>query len=103
MIIDHDIIGVSPMVAPRFLSMRVSMHPGHYRNFLRLNDRRRSQSMHAINLAGYPSITMRFGTYWAKRILWCHDNFGPHGYINHFSTIWFRDDEDFTLFKMTWL
>lgn len=77
----------------------------HQNSFLRLNNRKKRQSIKDFNEAGYPVLTIahtviqRFEYY-----SWCNDVFkkGSWG-TNGLGSFVFRNEHDATLFKLTWV
>lgn len=122
-IIAHDILGVSPMTGPisqviKFRTRygmndyelkntpnRMILKSGTYSKFVRLYNRRKSQSTDEIRNAGYPCsdlIRCKF----SMRIEieeWCIKNFGPVGYILINGYIFFQNDDHHMLFKLRWI
>jgi hypothetical protein len=113
--IANDIIGVQPM-KPSFQinwrSMwkpRRSEHPNIrrvavkseiYNVFVRLNNRRRTQSDRDFEQAGYRHVTGLS----EERILWCQQQFGQFGYWRNRIThnVWFATESDYYLYIMGW-
>ena len=81
------------------------IRPEIYRCFLRLNNRRRTQSDADFTNAGYPSVIAK--SVWDQRISvidWCDQVFGPHGYFTGTGLrYWFLSQADADLFTLTWL
>jgi hypothetical protein len=111
-IIAQSIIGVSPMTGPsgdifKLKSLyrweqRLSMTKAHYRTFLRVNDRPRSQTLQAFRAAGYPTVYVNYGDI-IRAAGWCREQFGDDGFLRFSDTLVFKDEADATLFKMRWL
>jgi hypothetical protein len=111
--IANSIIGVSPMTGPtsQIFNMRmryadehrIKMLKEHYRVFLRINDRPKTQILRVFTAAGYPTVHMRSMTDVIKAGIWCRDQYGPYGYQKSGAIFIFKDEADATLFRMRWL
>jgi len=107
-IIAADILGVSPGGGQGFWwrtweqleQERHPVSPAIYNRFLRLNNRRRTQSDNDFLLAGY----------WHARgtllevVRWCVQTFGESGFwLNpRTNSIWFCGEDDYRLYQLTW-
>ena len=109
-IIATNIVGVSPMVAPKpgtiALLGSCNMYNGHYRTFLRINNRLKKARLSAFIDAGYPIVTFnspdRYMSWWTVRE-WCEKQFGCYGFHRIQMHFIFKNNQDATLFKMTWI
>jgi Major capsid protein Gp23 len=111
-IIANDIISVSPMIGPasqiftlkvRYQLMkdrRVKVKKEIYRTFLRINNRRKTQSDNDFSKAGYWQGSGAF----IDVIGWCTEQFGAHGYWHNHETgtVWFATETDYTAYCMVW-
>ena len=116
-IIANDIIGVSPMAAPagQIFSLRtrygqvqphrIKISNAQYNKFVRLNNRKRTQTIMDIKNAGYFSIYFIHKTFseHIDCIEWCDKAYGKDGYIISENEFFFENEEDITLFKLTWI
>ena len=120
-IIANSIIGVSPMVGPiRSVSVlrsqyyanwptqrvhRVAVDVGIYNHFLRLNNRRKTQSDSDFAKAGYWKYIIDLNYQQHHKIVkWCRLQFGNHGFYYNDLTMcwWFTEEEDAVMCKLTW-
>lgn len=111
-IIASQIVGVSPMTAPTadIFSMRtvfgqgarIGMTKEHYKTFLRINDRPKTQPLRAFIESGYPHVILSNISDTMEAIRWCREQFGEHGYQRIHTTFIFKDGADATLFKLRW-
>ena len=71
-----------------------------YNHFLRLNNRRRTQSDDDFRLAGYWHAS---GTL-LEVVRWCVQTFGESGFwLNpRTNSIWFCGEDDYRLYQLTW-
>ena len=106
-IIAHDIIGVQPMTGPQsnILSIRKTtvfmqrnMANAQYQHFLRLNNRRRRQSVHDFLQAGYPEAEANYSS---EVVAWCLENF-PDCHVRFGNRYFFANDEDRLIFMLRW-
>ena len=113
-IIATDIIGVSPMTGPvhQILTLkgrynwesrqliRSRVNPEIYRVFLRINNRRTTQSDRDFEQAGYWRVSGAL----ANVIFWCNQQFGKHGfwYNANTGTVWLANESDYRLYQMVW-
>jgi hypothetical protein len=112
----QSIIGVQPMTSAGSIfagrdrspaEVRVRMLKGHYRTFLRLNDRPKTQPLRTFTAAGYPTVSLPITAdaiaYASGANRWCQEQYGQHGYRRIGMTFIFRYETDAMLFKMRWL
>lgn len=117
-IIAQSIIGVQPMTAPSSaifnLRTRYSykpykifkmIDPMYYKQFLRLNNRRRAFTPEQLQAAGYPVIEFNLDQYKQREEIfeWC-DRILPDGswITDKIDLISFSSEAHATLFKLTW-
>lgn len=109
-IIANSIIGVQPMTGPtanifnlRFArEHRVLVSKEHYKIFLRVNDRPKTQPLRAFRSAGYPTVDLNIiDTIPAMQ--WCREQFGEHGFLRFNTMFVFKDEDDAMAFRMRWL
>ena len=75
-----------------------------YSSFLRLNNRRKTQSDADFLAAGYKQVGAAINSDPTQIDEWCCSQFGKHGfYRSNFNNWWFTNDADETLFRLTWL
>lgn len=111
-IIASQIVGVSPMTAPvddifklRTIfeqDARVRMTKAHYKTFLRVNDRPKTQTLLAFRAAVYPAVDLPNVSDTMEAIRWCREQFGEHGYQRIHLKFIFKDDADATVFRLRW-
>jgi hypothetical protein len=110
----QQIVGVQPMTGPLtqifnlrklFAIMpRIKMTVYHYQVFLRLNNRKKSQTEEDFAKANYYSQEK----FWlpksehSERLAWCDDQFGRYGYIQTEFRIWFENENDLIAYKLRW-
>ena len=106
-IIAHDIIGVQPLTMPKgiiFDSIRKTvvmprnMTNAQYQHFLRLNNRRRRQSVYDLLQAGYPDAEADYG---GEIVAWCRENL-PDRHMRFGNRYFFANDEDRLIFVLRW-
>lgn len=112
-LIANDIIGVQPMMGSsaeifgmrsRYeQEIRIRMTKEHYKTFLRVNDRPKTQPLRAFTNAGYPHVDLPDVSDTIKAIGWCREQFGEHGYQRFHTTFIFKDEDDAMLFRISWL
>lgn len=111
-IIAHSIVGVQPMTLPsldvfktRYGYVKITkqhMLNDVYRNFLRLNNRKKYLRVRDLDAAGYPSVM--FGDRAPPGCKdWCNEQFGPNAWLEYWGVFYFRDELDAMLFRFTWL
>lgn len=84
----------------RFLR-KIPVSKGRYNTFLRLYNRRKTQSLVDFANAGYPRVNVaRMHMFKARD--WCDEQFGKDGYVSWLDAFFFENEEDATLFKMRW-
>ena len=82
-----------------------------YNEFLRLNNRKRTQSRAELDRAGYPSVVIDLPIddlpYWGASYdqvdAWLTEQLGPHKFISIYSRYWFTNSNDAMVAKMGWL
>ena len=84
------------------LHPRITMTKAHYRMFLRLNDRKKSQTEFDLDKANYPYVWFFKYNDQKEYEEWCNFQFGAHGYIKGFGRFWFENARDLAAFKMRW-
>lgn len=104
----RNIIGVQPMSgrggsifsADRLLRITgdVPLGKEHYKYFLRLNNRKRVQTIETLKNSGYPHGNAK-GHLDASD--WLRKNLKPGSYIQSYTDIWFARERDHTYFLMT--
>lgn len=110
--IASQIIGVQPMTGPlskiftirtigTIEQSRIIMTKAHYRIFLRLNNRRKSQTEVDLAKANYPYCWINY-QYKKECIDWCNCQFGMGGYIIGAGRFWFENPNDLSVFKLRW-
>lgn len=108
-IIASDIIGVQPMTSPFKLASNyywedpttcVEVKSEIYNVFVRLNNRRRTQSDWDFEQAGYSHVTGLS----QEQLMWCQQQFGQFGYWKNRIThnVWFATESDYYLYIMGW-
>ena len=113
-IIANDIIGVQPMTGPigaifslrsKYNQRRIKLTNDHYRVFVRLNNRKKTQAIPDINAAKYPRLSLPLGSLNdnINCLTWCAEQFGKCGYIEDSGTIWFANDNDMLFYKLRWM
>lgn len=117
-IIANDLIGVQPMIGPvgSIFTLsnwyknvrRIPLTVYHYKVFLRLNNRKKTQTFKDFEQTKYPHFELKrypmqlFDT--TEPILdWCVAQFGEFGFVKCGPDIWFKDEYDFLMFKMRWV
>jgi Major capsid protein Gp23 len=115
----QSIIGAQPMTGPagsifnlrkRYGSKRirgkqgVRPTPQQFNQFLRLNNRKRTQSHDELNAAGYPSvfIDLPAGVYYEEVNLWLTEQIGADRFISINARYWFTNAQDAMLARMGW-
>lgn len=105
-IIANSIIDAQPMTgyggsifsASRLLRVNVPLMKEHYKYFLRLNNRKRYQTIETLKNSGYPHC-------YTKDVVsasdWLQKNLKPGSYIQSHTYIWFAQERDHTYFLMT--
>jgi len=118
-IIAQQIIGVQPMTGPASSIFRLYRRYGHmrirgkqgvrptpqqYNQFLRLNNRKRTQSHDELNAAGYPSvfIDLPTGVYYDEVNVWLAEQIGADRFISINARYWFTNKQDAMLARMGW-
>lgn len=115
-VIANQIIGVQPMTGHvgsifstngirLYRPPRIKMTNMHYKVFLRLNNRKKSQTADDLLKAKYPYMPFHFTVLdnATDCIEWCDQQFTKYGYILDKGVLWFENDNDVTLFKLRWL
>jgi len=111
-IIANSIIGVQSMIGPSGSTFmryryypRIKMTAMHYRVFLRLNNRKKSQTVNDFLQAKYPYVPCNFTAFDQDMdcIAWCNQQFGNSGYVFDNGILWFKNDHDCMLFTLRWL
>lgn len=110
-LIANDIIGVQPMTGPGSMiySLRnkikklpryypITLQPEHYRYFVRLYNRRMTQSAESIDAARYKFATHSGDTF--NEINWCEKTFAKGSFIVFHNIIWFANDSDWAFYKV---
>ncbi len=113
-----SLVSVQPMTGPTALifSLRAShshihrilMNKAKYKVFLRLNDRKKSQSLEDLNKTTYPKISIKQGIaiIGDQYIDWCNKQYGEDSFIfyrtPYIIDIWFENTNDAMLFKLRW-
>lgn len=108
-IIAQQIIGVQPMTGLSGQIFRAGtkhiltqkkrqMNKEHYKVFLRLNDRKKSQKREDFYRAGYPWVDVDLNKNWQEMHKWCRDNFGENGYLWFGERFFFENENDRLLF-----
>jgi hypothetical protein len=110
-LIANQIIGVSPLSAPAGTMFAAPLHrrrwpvdPALYRHFLRVNNRKRTQSGEDLRRAGYWSASRGWFSGHARVDAWCRDQWGPHAW-HRFpgdNTWWFSREDDALVFRLAW-
>lgn len=114
-LIAQSIIGVQPMVAPsgfifksRFEIIQKDFKMTNkllFRNFLRLNDKKKSFSEKDMIKAKYPLVRLTNNQISQRNEIfeWCDSNIGKHSWVhNGHNVIVFSNEQDETLYKMVW-
>ena len=83
----------------------ITLEKEYFRNFLRINNRKKEYSFTDFKDAGYPSITMQLDNVeeTISMIKWCDANFGKYKWFSFIPTYVFQEEKDLIQFKMTWL
>lgn len=113
-----DIIGVTPPASRpsklrkryairlegALLSARHRVAPEVYRHFLRINNRRRTQSSEDLAAAGYHAVSSIPWTSWEPADAWCADQLEPHSWLRFPGEArwWFSRGSDAVLFGLVW-
>ena len=111
----QQIIGVQPMTGPvgqifklrkNFATIpRIKMTVYHYQVFLRLNNRKKSQTAEDFKKANYYSQEENWyisSSELSDRMAWCDDQFGRYGYVYDCEIIWFENENDLIAYKLRW-
>lgn len=114
-IIANSIIGVQPILgkAGRIFKLKEKysrwqfkmVDKRYFKEFLRLNDRRRCFSVEAIKKAGYPLIELNDDQedQMQEIVEWCAANIGKYKFIhNDYDLIAFSDEHHATMFRLAW-
>jgi hypothetical protein len=108
-VIANDILGVQNMTAPsgdifktrtRYVTGRLNNN--HYQNFLRLNNRRKTQRRIDFEKAGYPSVVTTAAYYTDEWINWMKENIGQHQYFVFGNTVFFENEKLMVLYQLRW-
>ena len=114
-IIASQLVGVQPMTGPTgsifamrsrlYKPPRIKMTNMHYKVFLRLNNRKKSQTEDDFIKAKYHKLRLRYDllALMPDCLEWCDFQFGKCGYIQDAGTFWFENENDVTAFKLRWL
>ena len=106
-IIAHDIIGVQPLTMPKGIIfdsirktvvMQRNMTNAQYQHFLRLNNRRRRQSVYDLLQAGYPEAEAAFS---GEVVAWCQENL-PDRHMRFGNRYFFANEKDRLIFVLRW-
>lgn len=110
-VIAHQLVGVQPMTDPIGLGGLypeiiniglVSMEKIHYQHFLRIYNRKRTQTVGTLVDAGYTKVKVsRYLGYLDARA-WCSKNLKPGSWVSSTNTFCFAYDRDATLFSLRW-
>lgn len=116
-IIANSIIGVQPMTGPSasVFSLRsrytynhktIKMaFPEYFKNFLRLNNRRRSFTVDEFKNAGYPVVELCHSQWRKYNDIrdWCNSNFQIGTWVSDgYNTFAFSNIDQATFFKLAW-
>jgi hypothetical protein len=119
-IIARQIIGVTPMTGPMggIFGLAGHLNPerppgwwdGHkvrmtkdvYKNFLRLNDRKKHQTRQDFIKAGYPWASIRDLDYNEAVQSWLDDSIGKYRYVVVWDAIFFENKNDHLLYTLRW-
>jgi hypothetical protein len=106
-VIANDIIGVSPMVAPRrpigaYVPKRIPISNGEYGKFVRLYNRRKTQSFQEIVSAGYNNEWVDYKNVIRVR-KWARIAYKENSYIWFENNLFFSSKDDHILYKIAWL
>ena len=115
-LIAASLVNVQPMSGPigsifKFTTFNESLYentcvpfgPELYKTFLRLNNRRKTQCIHNLRIAGYPIIFCKLrSNARLDSMEWCDNQFGKYGYFKIDRFFAFRTIEDSILYKLTW-
>lgn len=120
-LIANSIVGVAPMTAPSaqlsklrkkfrirwegaFRPVRYRVAPEVYRYFLRINNRRRTQSSEDLDVAGYHAVSGIPWTSWEPADEWCTTQLEPHSWLRFPGEArwWFSRESDAVLFGLVW-
>lgn len=74
----------------------------YYRNFVRLNNRRKTQSSKEFRQANYPESSVDFVTDFGPWFEWMNTNIGSYRYFLVGYSCFFVDTNDKTLYDITW-
>lgn len=74
------------------------MNKEHYKVFLRLNDRKKTQMREDFYRARYPWVDVDLNKNWQEMHTWCRENFGENGYLWFGERFFFENENDRTLF-----
>ena len=111
-IIANDIIGAQPMTGSFSQIFRTRYDPAYqeryavpkelYSNFLRLNNRRKTQSLNDFKVAKYSGISVDWDHQVNERIKWLDENIGEgkYFYVNH--TLFFCDEKYKAMYLLRW-
>lgn len=107
-----NILGASPLAAPYSfnwkvidtLTRRCTLPPETYGHFLRLNNRRRTQTGHDFKQAGYPHVSLHKPGFSDQIDVWCNLQFGDHTWwrFSWSYTWWFSTHDQATMFGVSW-
>ena len=90
----------------------IDMSKAHYNVFLRLNNRKKSQTEIDFKKAKYPNQSLSWtltNQERTERKQWCDEQFGEYGYVYGTNIvydcgiIWFENENDHTVYRMRWL
>lgn len=111
----NQIMGVQPMAGStgQIYSMRYEytyigarpVDPNIYKYFLRLNNRRRTQSDQDFADAGYHFVHNISGKNTGYAYKWCQQQFGEWGFhypVGGKGKWWFCQPQDAMMFELTW-
>lgn len=76
------------------------MEKYHYQHFLRLYNRRKRQTFHTLDSAGYQCVNVGNSVDYREAKAWCKQNLKQGAWVNNMYRFYFAYDDDAVLFRL---